>query len=84
MSQIQDDLKQLQDQVKQIKIFCEAVADSNSQGGQLRDILHKSMSELVYRKNQPWYQDLDCLTVNMVKQLTKFDRRIRKLEEKVK
>jgi len=81
MSQIQDDLKQLQKEIAQIKIFCEAVADSNSQGGQLRDILHKNMSELVYRKSQPWYQDLDSLTVNVVKQLTKFDRRIRRLEE---
>ncbi len=84
MSQIQEDLKQLQEQVKQIKIFCEAVADSNSQGGQLRDILHKNMSELLYRKSQPWYQDLDNLTVNIVKQLSKFDRRIKRLEEKLR
>lgn len=84
MSQIQNDFKQLQEQVKQIKIFCEAVADAHSQGGQLREILHKSMSELIYRKSQPWYQDLDCLTVNIVKQLSKFDRRIKRLEEKMR
>ena len=82
MGQVQSDLKRLQEQVRQIKTFCEAVADSNSKGAEMRDILHKNLSEQVYRKNQPWHETLDNLTVNIVKQLTKFDKRIKKLEEK--
>ena len=81
---MQNDLKQLQKQIKQIRVFCEAVADAHSQVGQLRDILHKNINELVYRKSQPWYQDLDNLTVNVIKQLSKFERRIKRLEEKMK
>ena len=84
MSHMHEELKQLQKQIKQIKIFCEAVADSNSQGAQLRDILHKNISKQVYRKDQPWHQALDNLTVNVVKQLIKFDTRIKRLEEKMK
>ena len=81
---MQNDLKQLQNQVKQIKVFCEAVADAHHQGGQLRDILHKNMNELIYKKSQPWYQDIDSLTVSVVKNMLKLDKRIRRLEEKIK
>jgi len=81
MSQMQNDLKKLQQQIKQIKVFCEAVADAHSQAGQLRDILHKNMNELLYRKSQPWYQDLDNLTVNIVKSLSSIEKRIKRLEE---
>ena len=82
MSQVQDDLKQLQEQVKQIKIFCEAVADANSQGGQLRDILHKNMGALVYRKSQPWFKDLDEFRAKIIHNLLIVDERITKLEDK--
>jgi hypothetical protein len=81
---MQNDLKQLQNQVKQIRVFCEAVADAHHQGGQLREILHKNINELIYRRSQPWYQDIDNLTVSVVKQLTKFEKRLRRLEEKIK
>ena len=84
MSQMHEDLKQLQKQIKQIRVFCEAVADAHSQGGQLREILHKNMNELLYRKSQPWYQDLDNLTVSVIRQLTNFEKRLRRLEEKMK
>jgi hypothetical protein len=84
MSQIQNDLKQLQKQIAQIKVFCEAVADAHIQGGNLRDILHKNMSGLIYRKSQPWFHDLDVLRVNMIKSMLQMDERIRKLEEKAK
>ncbi len=79
-----NDLKQLQKQIKQIRVFCEAVADAHHQGGQLREILHKNINELVYRKSQPWYQDLDCLTVSIARNMTNLDKRIRRLEEKMK
>ncbi len=80
---MEKDLKQLQKQIKQIRVFCEAVADAHSQSGQLRDILHKNMNELVYRKSQPWYQDIDSLTVSVVKNMLKLEKRIRRLEEKI-
>jgi hypothetical protein len=81
MSKTHSDLEQLRQQIGQIKVFCEAVADAHSQSGQLRDILHKNMNGLIYRKSQPWYQDLDSLTINVVKKLSSLDRRIRKLED---
>jgi hypothetical protein len=81
MSQMQNDLKQLQNQIKQIKVFCEAVADAHGQAGQLRDILHKNMNELIYRKSQPWFKDLDDLKVSMIKSMLQIDERIKKLEE---
>ena len=84
MSQLHNDLKQLQNQVKKIKVFCEAVADAHSQSGQLREILHKEMGELIYKKSQPWYQDLDRLGVNLVRNMASLDKRIRRLEDKMK
>ncbi len=83
MGHPQNDLKQIQEQIRQIKVFCEAVADAHSQGGQLRDILHKNMNELIYRKSQPWYQDLNCLTANVAERLVGFEKRIRELERKI-
>ena len=82
MSQIHDDLKQLQKQIEQMRVFCEAVADAHSQGGKLRDILHKNMGALVYRKSQPWFKDLNEFRSKIIHNLLIVDERITKLEDK--
>ena len=82
MEAYRQELKQLKEEVEQIRIFCEAVADAHAQSAKLREILHKEMGYLIYKKSQPWYDDLCLFNKVVVKSLKKFDDRLTKIENK--
>ena len=82
MNDLRDDLNQLKKEVQQIKIFCEAVADAHAKNAILKDILHKNIGGLIYRKSQPWSDDLAFLREAVEKFLEAMDYRLKILEEK--
>ncbi len=84
MKQIQNELKQLKKEIAQIKVFCEAIVDGNTRDGELGDVPLKNMGAMIYRKSQPWFRAMDNLRVNIIKNLVNLDRRLTKLEEKLK
>ena len=82
MEKLANDIKRLEEQLKKMRIFCEAVADCHAQSAKLRDILHKEMGLMIYKKSQPWYDDLSTMNQAVITALKNFDKRLRKIENK--
>ena len=82
MDNLRSDVKQLKKEMQQIRIFCEAVADAHAQSAKLREILHKEMGFLIYKKSQPWYEDLSVLNQSVIKALQSFDKRLKAFENR--
>ena len=78
------EFKKMQKEVAQIKIYLEALTSILGRCGQLPDILHKNMSGLIYRKNQPWKDDIFMVHECIKKAMESINYRFKVIDDELK
>ena len=78
------EFKQALKDIERIKIFLEALTGILEGCGNLPDILHKNINGLIYRKNQPWHDDIAILGKFYAKSLEAVNHRFVQHDEEIK